>query len=66
MAAMSRLLPTLVLALGLLAPAVALADVPANGRGCSRCSVDDDEAPIGLAATALLGLAAWGLRRRPK
>jgi MYXO-CTERM domain-containing protein len=60
---MPRLLATLVLALGLLAPTLALADIPSS-PGCTRCSIDD-EGTIGVAAFALLGLAAAvRLRRR--
>jgi MYXO-CTERM domain-containing protein len=60
---MSRLLPVLVLSFGLLAPTLALADIPPS-RGCSRCSVDD-EGTVGLAALALIGAAAAvRLRRR--
>ncbi|WP_146157234.1 MYXO-CTERM sorting domain-containing protein [Enhygromyxa salina] len=60
---MHRLLAPLTLALLLLAPALALADIAPSG-GCNRCSVED-EVGQGAALFALVGLAgALGLRRR--
>ncbi|KIG14972.1 hypothetical protein DB30_06161 [Enhygromyxa salina] len=60
---MRRLLAPLTLALFLLTPALALADLAPSG-GCNRCSVDD-EVTQGTAVFAVVGfIGLLALRRR--